>query len=169
MAMATSGENDAEFTAWYGREFSRIAASLALSTGHHDLAEDATSEAFARALADWPRVSSMTSPTAWVYTVALNQVRTGLRRTVLERRYASRDRAPVADGPEPPADNVWRAVAALPERQRIAIALRYVLDLPEAEIATVMNVRRGTVAATLHAARARLADLLSPMHEGDLL
>jgi len=45
-------------------------------------------------------------------------------------------------------------------RQRTAIALRYVCDLPQAEIAVVMDVAAGTVSATLTAARRRLAVVL---------
>ena len=48
-------------------------------------------------------------------------------------------------------------VADLPLRQRTAVVLRYAADLPEADIARIMGVRRGTVAATLTQARQRLA------------
>jgi DNA-directed RNA polymerase specialized sigma24 family protein len=43
------------------------------------------SEAFARALAAWPRVRTMDSPGGWLYRVALNQARSWLRRRGLER------------------------------------------------------------------------------------
>jgi RNA polymerase sigma-70 factor (ECF subfamily) len=55
---------------------------------------------------------------------------------------------------------IWDAVRQLPQRQRTAVALRYVADMTEQSIADVMDVRVGTVSATLHAARRRLADLL---------
>jgi RNA polymerase sigma-70 factor (ECF subfamily) len=48
----------------------------------------------------------------------------------------------------------------------MAVALRYLADLPEAEIATVMGVSRGTVASTLSSARRHLARLLVPEEEG---
>jgi RNA polymerase sigma-70 factor (ECF subfamily) len=48
------------------------------------------------------------------------------------------------------------AVAALPERQRLALFLRHYADLNYDQIAAVLGVRRGTVAATLHAAHASL-------------
>jgi DNA-directed RNA polymerase specialized sigma24 family protein len=41
------------------------------------------------------------------------------------------------------------------------VALRYVLDLPEAEIAALMGVTRGAVSATLTTARRTLADRLT--------
>lgn len=149
------------FDEWYAREFPRVRATLTLAVGDGGLAEEATAEAFARALARWPAVSRVDSPVGWVYTVALNQVRSTLRRLRLERRWAQRQPVLVEPPPAEPDDELWRAVAALPDRARLAVALRYVADLPEAEVAAAMGVARGTVAATLHQARKRLAAVLS--------
>jgi RNA polymerase sigma factor (sigma-70 family) len=50
-----------------------------------------------------------------------------------------------------PADTeIWSAVAQLPPRQRAVVALRFVADLAEADIATALGVTRGTVASNLH-------------------
>ncbi|CAO5227650.1 sigma factor-like helix-turn-helix DNA-binding protein [Frankia sp. AgKG'84/4] len=145
------------FEPWYAAEFPRLVASLRIATGDAGLAEEAAAEACARAYAKWGRVRRMESPSGWVYVVALNEVRSALRRRRLERNHAGRLRAGHAPPPADPDDALWRAVRALPERMRLAVALRYVADLPEAEIATAMGVARGTVAATLHSARRQLA------------
>lgn len=55
---------------------------------------------------------------------------------------------------------MWDAVRRLPRRQREAIALRYVLDLSEGEVAAVMGVATGTASATLVTARRALAAAL---------
>jgi len=52
------------------------------------------------------------------------------------------------------------AIADLPARQRQAIGLRYVLGLPTAEIAEIMDVALGTVARTLFDARRQLGTVL---------
>ena len=52
------------------------------------------------------------------------------------------------------------AVAALPERQRLALFLRYYADLDYAAIADALGVRRGTVSATLNHAHAALREAL---------
>jgi RNA polymerase sigma-70 factor (ECF subfamily) len=52
---------------------------------------------------------------------------------------------------------LWDLVQRLPDRQRVAIVLRYVADLPEQAIAEVMRIRRSTVGSTLTQARGRLA------------
>jgi sigma-70-like protein len=47
---------------------------------------------------------------------------------------------------------VCQVVAELPERQRLVVFLRYFADLDHARIAEALEIRPGTVAATLHAA-----------------
>lgn len=157
----------ADFDAWYLHAAPRVLASVTLAVGDRWLAEDATAEAFARALERWHQVRDMTSPHAWVYTVALNQVRTTARRRGLERRFLRRQREDVAHPAPAPDVALWDAVAQLPPRMRTVVALRYVADLPETRIAEILGISRGTVASTLHDARHRLADRLATTHGGD--
>ncbi|WP_432537765.1 RNA polymerase sigma factor [Kineococcus arenarius] len=149
------------FEHWYRRELPRVRQALTLATGDPALAEEATAEAFARALVHWPRLRTTASPAGWVYTTALNQVRRSWRRALLEHRYTRRHRDEPVHAPELPDPALWRAVAELPERARTAIALRYIADLTENEVAAAMNVSRGTVATTLSRARATLAAQLN--------
>ena len=51
-------------------------------------------------------------------------------------------------------NSAW--VAALPERQRLAVFLRYFADLDYRSIATALDIEVGTVSATLAAAHAAL-------------
>ena len=57
------------------------------------------------------------------------------------------------------------ALAALPERQRLALFLRYYADLDYAGIAEALGISRGTVSATLHAAHATLQTQLSEVRQ----
>ena len=151
------------FDAWYRAEHPRVLGVCVALSGDGDAARDATDEAFARALDRWKRVSVMESPAAWVQTVALNCLRRILRRRAHERRAATRWLAgPPRESIAGPVAHreVWAAVRALPERQRLATVLRYVADLPEDEIARAMGVTRGTVSSCLAAARRSLAALL---------
>ena len=59
-----------------------------------------------------------------------------------------------------PDERVRRAIAELPERQRLVLFLRYFADLDYAGIERVMRVRPGTVAAALNAARAAVKESL---------
>lgn len=54
------------------------------------------------------------------------------------------------------------AIGSLPERERIAVVLSYGLGYDQAEVAEIMGIRRGTVAATLWKARQKLARALAP-------
>jgi RNA polymerase sigma-70 factor, ECF subfamily len=56
---------------------------------------------------------------------------------------------------------VGEAIAALPERQRIAIFLRHYADLDYEAIAEALGIERGTVAATLHKAHTKLQQVLT--------
>lgn len=158
----TGGEG---FDGWYRVQHPRVLGVLVALSGDGDLAGDATDEAFSRAFERWDRVSAMESPSAWTHRVALNELRRRARRRAMEQRL--RWRWVVRDHPlGVPDPQLWEAVRALPERQRQVIVLRYVSDLPEAEIATALGVTRGTVASTLSDARRRLAAVL-PDHLGD--
>jgi RNA polymerase sigma-70 factor (ECF subfamily) len=142
------------FDEFYESYFDRVARALVLAGADRDLASDAAQEAFARALRRWRKVREMDRPDGWVYVVAMNQLRDHWRRS--ERR---RERTPgVGDGA---GDNtsgvatrlsVRDAIATLPPRQRQAVVLRYLADLPLADVADAMGCATGTVKATLHQA-----------------
>jgi RNA polymerase sigma factor (sigma-70 family) len=147
-----------DFDAWYAAQRPRVYLSLLALSGDPDLAADATDEAFTRAVAHWKRVRAMESPGGWVQRVGLNVLRRRLRRGRTEKQLLRVSVRP----PEvsPPSGEIWDLVHALPERQRVAVVLRYVADLTEPDIAVAMGIARGTVASTLAAARERLAGML---------
>ena len=100
---------------------------------------------------------------AWVWRIVLNEA---CKRT----RLATRDSAVVeaggvaANGRVEGDAALRAAVAALPERQRLAVFLRYYADLDYAAIAVALGVERGTVSATLNAAHRNLrASLKEPV------
>jgi predicted RNA polymerase sigma factor len=62
------------------RSYSKLVAFLAARTRDVGAAEDALSEAFAAALADWPRNGCPANPEAWLLTVARRKVTDAARR-----------------------------------------------------------------------------------------
>lgn len=130
-----------------------------------DAATEAVDEAFVRALANWRRVSRMDAPAGWIFTVARNHLKRTKRREGKEQELLRRRPSTDVDDGSPPAWELWDAVAALPDRERLAVALRYLGDLTEKQVAEVMQVSPGTVAATLHAARRHLAQRLEEDEE----
>ncbi|MCA0157975.1 sigma-70 family RNA polymerase sigma factor [Tsukamurella sp. M9C] len=115
--------------------------------GPHD-AEDAWSETFLSALRAYPDLPESANVEAWLVTIAhrkaIDQVRAAQRRAVPVDTVPER---PVVSAP--PDGDLWVAVAALPDKQRQAVAYRYAADLPYAEIAEILG---GTVDAARRAA-----------------
>jgi RNA polymerase sigma factor (sigma-70 family) len=155
-----------DFSEWFRGLRPKVIGSLAALSGDADAAADATDEAFARALARWDSVSAMASPEGWLFQVALNQLRRTKRRAGLERRlHLGNWRPAAAAQADLPRPELWEAVRTLPDRQRQAVVLRYVADLPEAEVAVALGVTRGTVSSNLADARRRLERLLGEADE----
>lgn len=158
-----AGVGSAEsFEDWYRREHGRLLGAITVASGDAELAQDLVSEAFARALERWDRVSMMDSPTGWVREVAINLLRRHHRRSTLERRLLGRHPARTPETPSLAIDpDVWKAVMALPQRQRAVLGLRLVLDLSQADTARLLGIRPGTVSATLLEARRTVTRALS--------
>jgi RNA polymerase sigma-70 factor (ECF subfamily) len=141
-------------------DYPRLVAAIGLMSGNRAAAEDAVQDALARAWERSERGERIESLPAWVTTVAMNLVRSGLRRVRAERR--ARGRAspthsfPSASSVEAGVD-IGRALDALPRRQREATVLRYYLDMDLAEIARTLKVSEGSVKTTLYRARQALA------------
>jgi RNA polymerase sigma-70 factor (sigma-E family) len=125
-----------------------------LIMGSDELADDVVQEAFARLHERWRTVSN---PAAYVSRTVTNLCRTEVRRRRRERD--SLPRPTVIGNPE--IDETWAAVCRLPDRQRAVLILRYYADLPESEIAAVLDCRVGTVKSAHHRALERLRKELS--------
>ena len=112
-------------------------------TGSPSQAEDIAIEALGRTFAHWERVREMDHAQAWVMRVTTNLVIGQARR----RRTDPPIKSPETDM----ADAVALRLALvatmlkLPRRQREAVALRYLVDLPEVEVAAAMGVTAGSV------------------------
>ncbi|MCU1430432.1 MAG: putative polymerase ECF-subfamily sigma factor [Actinomycetia bacterium] len=139
------------FDEFYGAEYESVRRALVVALADDRLAEDAAQEAFADAFAHWRRVGSMDRPAGWVYIAAV--------------RYARRRRPMLTSNDEPAADHadavvathdVAALLAALPPRQRLAVTLRYLADLPLEGVAEAMGCALGTAKSTLHAALRRM-------------
>jgi RNA polymerase sigma-70 factor (ECF subfamily) len=157
-----------EFDEFYESHFDRVARALTLACGDRDLAHDAAQEGFARALRHWRKVRDMDRPDGWVYVVAMNQLRDHWRRAG-RRRGRTPEPEYVADDTSAVATrvSVRDAIATLPPRQREAVVLRYLADLPLADVADAMGCALGTVKATLHEAMATMRIVLDDTEDDD--
>lgn len=132
----------------FGR-FERVARAI---TADRDSALDAVQEGFADALRHAGQWAGRGPLEGWVWRCVVNRARKARRRGMPLEPTPDESRT---DGGQTDTDLVAR-LAALPERQRLVVFLRYFADLEYREIASVLEIETGTVSATLHAAHSNL-------------
>ena len=135
------------------RQFLRVATAI---VGDEAAAHDAVQEGFALALKERRSFRCEGPLEGWVWRVVFNAA-LGARRVRIARREAPDSVEDLASGNGHVDEAGVRAwVAALPERQRLAVFLRYYADLDYRAIASALEVEVGTVSATLSAAHRAL-------------
>ena len=147
-----------QFETFFLDEHERLFRALWLLTRDRQEAEEIAQDAFLRLWERWDRVQRHPDPVAYLYRTAMNLWRSRLRRAaVAARRLAHHDRRTddLADVEE--RDAVVRALSGLPARQRAAIVLVDVLDLPSERAGDVLGIRPVTVRVLAARARATLA------------
>ncbi len=144
------------------RDVSRLAHALTGPTDGDDVAQQAWMQAYAA----YPRLRSATNLRGWLLTVtyrcAMDNHRAGSRREVPveEPTLAGRPGSPAAAADaELPDESLWREVAALPQRQRAAIVLRYVADLDHRQVAAALDT-------TPAMSRRLVSDALATLRKG---
>jgi RNA polymerase sigma factor (sigma-70 family) len=121
-------------------------------------AEDCFQDTFIAALRAYPRLRTDSNLRAWVLTIAhrkaLDAHRSRTRRAVPVEDLAAVDAS--ARMPAPRDEALWDAVGDLPARQRSAVVLRYVADLPHRDIATAIGCSEEAARRSLHEGLAKL-------------
>jgi RNA polymerase sigma factor (sigma-70 family) len=138
------------------REFLRVATAI---TGNQHLGEDAVQEGLVRALSKRSTFRGRGTVEAWLWKVIVNAARNLAARTPRPSSIQNEETASLQI--EEAANTIRDCVAALPERQRLVLFLRYYGDLDYAAIARTLGVRVGTVSATLNQAHTTLRPLLT--------
>lgn len=139
----------------YGR-FLRVAMGL---VGDREAAHDAVQEAFARAIKNRSSIRSSEGVTNWLWRTLTNLCFDTQRRRA---RWSPQERADMAtNGHAEEWPELRSAITELPERQRAVVFLRHYADLEYEAIGEILQISRGTVAATLHAAHTQLQRTLS--------
>jgi len=125
---------------------------LVSAVGHEE-AEDCFQETFIAALRGYPRLRADSNLGAWVLTIAH-------RKALDAHRGRTRRALPVADpaavdgrsqgAPRAPEEALWEAVHELPTRQRSAVVLRYLADLPHRDIAVAIGCSEEAARRSLH-------------------
>ncbi|WP_028921376.1 RNA polymerase sigma factor [Pseudonocardia acaciae] len=157
----------AALEAAYRDEWGQVVATLIGLTGDWDLAEDCAQDAFASALATWPRDGVPRRPGAWLTTTARNRATDRLRRDTAgagklrERAVLDRDpgEAPVEEIPDERLRLIFTCChPALPFPARVALTLRTLAGLSTAEIARAFLTAESAMAQRLVRAKRKIRE-----------
>jgi len=128
-------------------------------------AEDVVQDVLVKAQGRWARIGALDLPEAYLRRMIINELVSVRRRlTARMRREQTAPPAPVGDGADAVADRdaVARLIRRLPPRQRIVVALRYLEDMADADIAVLLGISLGTVRSQAARALATLRAVTAP-------
>lgn len=151
-------EAEREFREFVAARSGALFRSAYLLTGQREAAEDLLQTVLARVARRWRRIDG--APEAYVRRALYHEQVASWRR----RRWAVADTVPDLPAPGDHAASTdlrlshAAALRTLTARQRAIVVLRYVEDLPESEVAAVLDVSIGTVRSTAYRALARLRE-----------
>lgn len=167
MERVTWGADEAieQLYAAHWRRLVRLSVLLVRDVG---TAEEIVQDAFVAVHGRWGKLRDPDLALAYLRQAVVNRSRSALRHRAVVARHAARDRAPynapAADEPVLATARrgvVLDAMRALPQRQREVLALRYYLELSEAEISDALGISRGAVKSHASRGSATLRGLLA--------
>jgi RNA polymerase sigma-70 factor (ECF subfamily) len=161
---------DRDAGAIFDATLSKIYGSLLIRLGNdRQTAEDLTQETYLSLAAQIRQGRTPPEPLPWLLHVARNKLIDHYRRMGRTReRFAPWQE----DGPEPPdpgtpfstvndRDQIARALAHLPESQRLAIVLHYLDDLPIPQVAAALGKSPSAIESLLARGRAGMRTALN--------
>ena len=132
--------------------FRRVAAAI---VGNRDAALDVVQDAFGAAIRHRASFDHRGSLDGWLWRVVVNTARDHSARAT-RAVHAEHLVAATSSNGHSDDGRIAAAIALLPERQRLALFLRYYADLDYGGIAAALGISTGTVGATLNAAHTSL-------------
>jgi RNA polymerase sigma-70 factor (ECF subfamily) len=135
----------------HGR-FVRVALAI---TRNPETAAEAVQEAFARTIQRRRQFRGEGSLEVWIWRAVVNEA-----KRIAGVRPPPPPSEPHANGAASENASLRALIGALPERQRLAVFLRYYADLDYRTIGNVLDIETGTVSATLAAAHKSLRDAI---------
>jgi RNA polymerase sigma-70 factor (sigma-E family) len=164
---ASGGLAGADLESAYREHYRSLVRLASLLVDDVGTCEELVQDAFVQVWRRGPRLVAGDRLPAYLRSAVLNGARSHLRRRLVARRHATAPPGPARDPGERPLAGddhlVLEALRALPDRQRDVLALRYYLDLSEAEIALTLGISAGSVKTHAHRGLATLADRLEDL------
>jgi RNA polymerase sigma-70 factor (sigma-E family) len=160
---SSTGDPDDWLDAAFRRDYGPL-VRLATLLVDREVAEELVQDAFVRTHGRLSRVAPG-KVSVYLRSAVINGARSHLRRRMVQRRHLPPP-PPLAVAAEvggvaaAERTEVFRALDALPNRQREVLLLRYYLDLSENEIAETLGISTGSVKQHAHRGLAALAATL---------
>lgn len=162
-------ETLSSYPEFYRHWMPRLTGFLRAQTSDSRWVEDVAQESMLAAQLRWDELMTYDKPGAWLFKVA----------TTMLRRWQAKAREQctslddmvtrgVHDGLVTAAWesdghlDLMNAIRSLPRRQREAVALHHLLQMPLAEVADILGITEGSAKTHVHRARKRLEELLTP-------
>lgn len=156
---------DAAVEELYATHYRRLVRLSVLLVRDVETAEEVVQDSFVAMHGRWRRLRDPDKALAYLRQTVVNRSRSVLRRRTVAARHI-----PTPPPARPGADEdavdrerrteILDALRALPTRQREVLALRYYLDLSEAQIAETLGISRGAVKSHASRGAASLRHLL---------
>lgn len=157
------GDRRAEFTAFMAESGPALGRLALFLTGDAHRAEELVQHALVKTYEAWPRVRAG-DPHAYARRVVANQrIDTWRRRhreDLTDPSALPHTPQPGGEGQHADRDELVRALRRLPARRRRVVVLRYLVGLPEAQVAADLGISVGTVKSTAARGLAQLRTLL---------
>lgn len=159
--MHVNPDDETAFAEFVRAEGDRLVRTAFLLTGNWASAEDLLQSALMRTWRRWAALRNRDSAGAYVVRCMSNLSTAWWRRKWTGERPTAELPERATTDPYAAVDlsqDVLRALSGLTARQRAVLVLRYVHDLPEAEVATALGCSVGTVKSTASRALRTLRD-----------
>ena len=156
MDVATRWDAGTAVDELYAAHYRRLVRLSVLLVRDPETAEEVVQDSFVAMHARWRTLRDPDKGLAYLRQTVVNRSRSVLRHRGVQARHVP---SPLPDHPGADEDavaaerrqEVLDALRELPGRQREVLALRYYLDLSEADIASTLGISRGAVKS--HASR----------------
>lgn len=134
----------------------------------HDLAQDILQDTFIKAYQNFHQFKQESQLYTWLYRIATNESLQQLNK--MKKMQKSDEDATahlqnlVADNVQPSADEIQillqRAIAILPEKQKLVFNMRYYEDLPYDDISEILEMSVGTLKTNYHYAKQKVEEYI---------
>lgn len=153
------GADQVTFEDFFREQEARLYRSLCMITGSREEAEEISQEAFLKVWERWDRVSTMESPSGFLFTVGMNMFRSRHRSAMraIKRGVSAREPDDVFAAIEG-RDLVFHALKQLIPQQRAAVVLTSLLGFTSEEVGAMLGIKAATVRTLTSRARGAMKE-----------